>query len=138
MKNPLACFLQTTTRLCTRLAPPCSLLPDEVQSGWDFERWLVQSSPVKLSFSQAILALIKQSASPFKQFMNLLIGLQGVIMVRSTLPADPPLAGPSGSFATFNANLEKMVFLAVWRIKTAEKRTFGKKHALFCLSSTQK
>ena len=50
--------------------------------------------------------------------------------MRSTLPADPPLAGPSGSFATFNANFEKMVFLAVWRIKTAEKRTFGKKHAL--------
>ena len=31
------------------------------------------------------------------------------IVVQSTLPADPLLAGPSGSFATFNANLEKMV-----------------------------
>ena len=32
MKTPLACFLQTTTRLCTRPALPYSLLPDEVQS----------------------------------------------------------------------------------------------------------
>ena len=45
-------------------------------------------------------------------------------------PCSSALAGPSGSFAAFNANLEKMVFSAVWRLKTAEKRTFGEKHAL--------
>ena len=48
-------------------------------------------------------------------------------MVRSTLPAASALAGPSGQFAAFNANLEKMVFSAVWRLKTAEKRSFGEK-----------
>ena len=61
-----------------------------------------------------------------------------VSMVRSTLPADPPLAGPSGSFATFNANLEKMVFLAVWRIETAEKRLLAKNMRFCYLSSIEK
>ena len=51
-------------------------------------------------------------------------------MVRSTLPAAPPLAGPSDNFAAFNANLEKMVFSAVWRLKIAQERTLGEKHAL--------
>ena len=64
MKTPLACFLQTTTRLCTRPALPYSLLPDEVQNGMGFER-----SSRALSGSRSVrpfLAFIKQLVSPFK------------------------------------------------------------------------
>ena len=44
--------------------------------------------------------------------------------------------GPFGQFRNFQRKSRKMVFLAVWRIKTAEKRTFGKNTRSNCLSST--
>ena len=58
-------------------------------------------------------------------------------MVRSTLPADPPSAGPSGSFAAFSANLEKIVVFWPFGDSKLAKRTFGKKRRAFILSSSE-
>ena len=55
METPLACFLPTTTRLCTR--PALHLLTSSGRSSEWMRFWEVQSNPFGFSFSQALSGL---------------------------------------------------------------------------------